>query len=178
MNSFPFLFAAFALLAPITAGDRAGHAPREESRPAMSLQQREAPFSPLPRTQYQVRIEQRVVIRIAPSPRATREEMLSRLPRRDMDTSYQEVELGSCVPLDKIAGVAPVQQNRLLLFMRDRRVLSAALDRACDSQAFYSGFYVERNDDGMLCVKRDMLKSRAGTSCEVAQLNRLVAVRD
>ena len=139
MNSFPFLFAAFALLAPITAGDRAGHAPREESRPAMSLQQREAPFSPLPQTQYQVRIEQRVVIRIAPSPRATREEMLSRLPRRDMDTSYQEVELGSCVPLDKIAGVAPVQQNRLLLFMRDRRVLSAALGWPADSFAFEGG---------------------------------------
>lgn len=178
MNSFTFLLAALALLAPMTASERAGHAPREESRPAMSLQPYQPPLSPLPQPQYQVRIEQRVVIRIAPSPRATREEMLSRLPRREMETSFQEVELGSCVPIEKITGVAPVQQNRLLLFMRDRRVLSAALDRACDAQAFYSGFYVERNDDGMLCVKRDMLKSRAGTSCEVAQLSRLVAVRD
>lgn len=178
MNSPSFLLAAFALLAPMTAGERAGHAPREESRPAMGFPPLEPPLSPLPQPQYQVRIEQRVVIRIAPSPRATREEMLSRLPKRAMDTSFQEVELGTCVPIEKIAGVAPVQPNRLLLFMRDRRVLSASLDRACNAQSFYSGFYVERNDDGMLCVKRDMLKSRAGASCEVAQLNRLVAVRD
>jgi len=178
MNSLSVLLAAFVLLAPMTGGNRAGHAPREESRPAMSLQSPQPTFSVLPQTQQQVRIEQRVIIRIAPSPRATREEMLSRLPRREMDTSFAEVELGTCVPVQAIAGVAPVQPNRLLLFMRDRRVLSAALDRACDAQAFYSGFYVERNDDGMLCVNRDMLKSRAGTSCEVAQLNRLVAVRD
>jgi len=184
MNSFSVLLAAFALLSPVAASDllpgseTARHAPREESRPAMSFQVPRAPMSIVPQPQYQVRIEQRVIIRIAPSPRATREEMLARLPKREMNTSFQEVELGSCVPIEKIAGVAPVQQNRLLLFMRDRRVLSAALDRACDAQAFYSGFYVERNDDGMLCVKRDTLKSRAGTSCEVSQLNRLVAVRD
>jgi hypothetical protein len=95
-----------------------------------------------------------------------------------METSYQEVEQGSCVPIGSIAGVAPVQSNRLLLFMRDRQVLSAALDKACDAQAFYSGFYVERSEDGMLCKGRDMLQSRAGTSCEVAQFNRLVAIRD
>lgn len=184
MNSFSVFLAAFALLSPMAGSDRGPasettrHAPRQESRPAMSFQPPQPPISIIPQSQHQVRIEQRVVIRIAPSPRATREEMLSRLPKREMDTSFQEVELGSCVPIERIAGVAPVQQNRLLLFMRDRRVLSVALDRACDAQAFYSGFYVERNDDGMLCVKRDMLKSRAGTSCEVAQLNRLVAVRD
>lgn len=178
MNSLSALLAALALLTPMTIGERAGHAPPEESRPAMSLQPSQPTFSVLPQTQYQVRIEQRVIIRIAPSPPAAREQMLARLPRREMSTSFQEVELGSCVPIQAIGGVAPVQQNRLLLFMRDRRVLSAALDRTCDAQAFYSGFYIERNDDGMLCVNRDMLKSRAGTSCEVAQLNRLVAVRD
>ena len=178
MNSFSALLAALALLTPMTTGERAGHAPREESRPAMSLQPLEPPFSVLPQVQNQVRIERRVIIRIAPSPPAAREQMLARLPRREMTTSFQEVELGTCIPIQAIGGVAPVQRNRLLLFMRDRRVLSAALDRACDAQAFYSGFYVERNEDGMLCVNRDMLQSRAGTSCEVSQLNRLVAVRD
>ena len=70
------------------------------------------------------------------------------------------------------------EQNRILLFMRDRRVLSAALERACSARDYYSGFYVERNEDGQLCARRDTLQSRAGASCKVAQLNRLVAVRD
>lgn len=140
-------------------------------------------FSPLqqsiqPEPWGQVRIEQRVVIRIAPSPPATRQRMLSRLPRRQMEARFEEVEVDRCVPVGSIAGVAPVQENRLLLFMRDRRVLSAALERACDAQAFYSGFYVERSEDGLLCVGRDMLQSRAGTSCGVEQFSRLVAVRD
>lgn len=183
MNSFTALLASLALFLPVTAGEKAEHAPREESRPAMSLQPPQQTFSifdrsVVPQTQNQVRIEQRVIIRIAPSPPAAREKLLSRLPRREMETSFEEVEAGTCVPIQAIAGVAPVQPNRLLLFMRDRRVLSVALERACDAQAFYSGFYVERNKDGMLCAKRDVLQSRAGATCEVTQLSRLVAVRD
>lgn len=154
-----------------------------KAAPVASLGRMPQPFSILehailPQGQNQVRIEQRVIIRIAPSPPSAREEMLARLPRRRMEGRFEEVEFDRCVPVQSIAGVAPVQRNRLLLFMRDRRVLSAALARACDAQAFYSGFYVERSGDGMLCVGRDMLQSRTGTSCEVAQFNRLVAVRD
>lgn len=131
-----------------------------------------------PQVQEQVRIERRVIVRVAPSSPSTREEVLSRLPRRQMPTRYEEERAEGCVPVEAIVGYAPVHENRLLLFMRDRRVLSAALERACSAQAFYSGFYVERNEDGMLCSGRDRLQSRAGASCEVSGFNRLVAVRD
>jgi hypothetical protein len=187
MTIFSALFVQLALLAP--GNGEAQRAPERwhqfgvAEAPVVSLGRVREPFSILhtsilPQWQNQVRIEQRVTIRIAPSPRATREEILARLPRRPMETRYEEVATERCVPVQGIAGVAPVQQNRLLLFMRDRRVLSAALERACDAQAFYSGFYVERNDDGMLCTGRDKLQSRAGASCEVAQFNRLVAIRE
>lgn len=188
MTIFSALFLPLALLSPATAdaqrpGDKAWHMGPAEAPPVVGFGRMPQPFSVLersilPQRQWQVRIEQRVIIRIAPSPPATREQMLARLPRRRMETRFEEVEFDRCVPVQSIAGVAPVQQNRLLLFMRDRRVLSAALDRACDAQAFYSGFYVERSEDGMLCTGRDMLQSRAGTSCGVTQLNRLVAMRD
>lgn len=183
MNSFTALLASLAMVVPVTASEKAQHAPREEAVRPMSVQPAQQPFSvfgrsALPETQNQVRIEQRVIIRIAPSPPAARERLLSRLPRREMETSFEEADSSTCVPIQSITGVAPAQSNRLLLFMRDRRVLSAALNRACDAQAFYSGFYVERNDDGMLCAKRDVLQSRAGSTCEVAQISRLVAVRD
>jgi hypothetical protein len=128
----------------------------------------------------QVRIEQRVIIRISPGTSAAREQMLADLRRQgNSPTSYQEEKLNGCIAVSSIAGVQPAPaQNRLLLFMRDRRILSAALERACNARDYYSGFYIERSDDGQLCARRDRLQSRAGASCQVAQLNRLVAVRD
>jgi len=62
--------------------------------------------------------------------------------------------------------------------MRDHRVLSAALERACDADDFYLGFYIERNADGLLCSNRDKLQSRTGANCEVERLSRLVALKD
>lgn len=189
MNFFAALSATAALLAPALLGlfqhgESAGHTiPRTEVPKLGFQQQKPDAFRTLedsfrPEVQEQVRIERRVIVRIAPTPPSASQEMLARLPRREMETRYLEREFDSCVPVAAIAGVAPVQENRLLLFMRDRRVLSAALERACSAQAFYSGFYLERNADGMLCSGRDKLQSRAGASCEVARLNRLVAVRD
>jgi hypothetical protein len=128
----------------------------------------------------QVRIEQRVIIRISPGTGAARQQMLADLQRRDRAaTTYQEQRLDGCVAVANIAGMEPApEQNRILRFMRDRRVLSAALERACNARDYYSGFYVERNEDGQLCARRDLLQSRAGASCRVAQFNRLVVVRD
>src|SRR5690606_40493111 len=107
---------------------------------------------------------------------AARERMLAELPQRA--TGFEERRIGGCVAIDDIAGVQPAQENRLLLFMRDRRILTASLERTCNSQDYYAGFYLERNADGQLCPRRDQLQSRAGANCRVAQFNRLVAVRD
>jgi hypothetical protein len=122
----------------------------------------------------QVRIEQRVIIRIAPSSPQRMEQSLAQLNRRS--ERFEEERLGECVPINMIAAVAP-QENRLLLFMRDRRILSAVLERACNPEDFYAGFYIERQD-GRLCERRDRLQSRAGASCRVTRLNRLVPARD
>ena len=124
--------------------------------------------------EHQVRIEQRVIIRIAPSTPQRVEQSLAQLNRRS--DRFEEVRLRECVPINMIAAVAP-QENRLLLFMRDRKILSVALERACNPEDFYSGFYVERQD-GQLCERRDRLQSRAGASCRVTRLNQLVAARD
>jgi hypothetical protein len=190
MNSFTALIATLALVAPGPSGSKPfGLDIAHDSLSRISIQDvagqrgepepfRDFQDSYLPPVQFQVRIEQRVIIRIAPSPPETREEMLAQLPRVDMPTLYKEKKLDGCIPIAMIAGAQPVQENRLLLFMRDHRVLSAALERACDAEAFYLGFYIERSPDGMLCSGRDKLQSRTGASCEVAQLNRLVAVKD
>ncbi|MCB2067576.1 MAG: hypothetical protein KDE15_13170 [Erythrobacter sp.] len=126
--------------------------------------------------QNQVRIEQRVVVRISPAPPRARTEMLAELPRRPLPSTFAEVEHADCVPVNDIVGVQPTGDNRLLFFTRQRQILAATLEPSCVASSFYSGFYVERNADGRLCVSRDQLQSRAGAACQVAGFTRLVAV--
>ncbi len=177
MTSFAVLLAPFALLLPFIAAD--GPVAEEELRAAppdegiarglsdlsaLSFPVLEEPLRTPERRQ--VRIQQRIIIRIAPS------------PRRQAIRRIEERPGGDCVAVDAIAGVRPGDDNRLVLFMRDSRVLSAELDRACRAHDFYSGFYLERPGDGRLCVARDYLQSRAGANCRVAEFHRLVAVED
>lgn len=126
--------------------------------------------------QNQVRIQQRVIVRVSPAPPRARSQMLADLPRRPMRQSFAEVEHGDCVEVNDIVGVQPANDNRLLMFTRQRQVLAASLNDTCVARAFYAGFYVERSEDGRLCVARDLLQSRAGASCEVTEFSRLVAI--
>ncbi len=125
----------------------------------------------------QVRIEQRVVIRITPQPSAARQNLLAEMPQRAATTRFVERGKEKCVPLEDIAGVQTGSGNRLVLFMRDRRMLSVNLEKSCRARDFYSGFYVEKSKDGRLCVSRDKLQSRTGASCAVEVMRELVEVR-
>lgn len=125
----------------------------------------------------QVRIEQRVVVRIAPQPLTARQNLLADLPQRTVAPRFEERGKEKCVPLDGIAGVQTGSGNRLVLFLRDRRMISVNLEKACRARDFYSGFYVEKSKDGRLCVERDKLQSRTGARCEVEVMRQLVEIR-
>ena len=187
MNSLVLSAASLALLVPALAHWRGETASLDEA-PQTSVSSREALAAAAPAfdvldgaretpVQRQVRIEQRVIIRIAPSPEA-RQRMKAQAPRISTRTQYREERMRGCLPIEGIVGVQPTNDNRLLLFMRDRAVISAALERRCNPQDFYSGAYVERSEDGQLCSGREQLQSRTGAKCEVARLSRLVAVSD
>lgn len=122
----------------------------------------------------QVRIEQRVTIRITPRAAAPQTQMLVDLPTRTVAPRLVERDAGHCLPIAGIAGVQATDDNRLLLYMRDRRVISAGLERSCSARDYYSGFYVERNADGQICVKRDTLLSRSGANCKLSRIRQLV----
>ncbi|WP_299193094.1 hypothetical protein [uncultured Erythrobacter sp.] len=126
----------------------------------------------------QVRIEQRVIIRISPQRQSNRNELLAQLPQRGLNTRFEEREMERCLPVNRISGVQTGTGNRLLLFMRDQRIISINLERACRAREFYSGFYVERSDDGQLCVDRDALQSRSGAKCDIERMSQLVAVTE
>ncbi len=126
------------------------------------------------RAQDQVRIEQRMTIRISPRQAPVQPNMLVDLPQRPLAQRQTERDMGRCLPIAGIAGVQVSGAERLILYMRDRRVVSAALERSCSARDFYSGFYVERNSDGQICVKRDTLLSRSGANCKLSKFKQLV----
>ena len=125
----------------------------------------------------QVRIEQRVILRISPQPGRLRRDYLTDLPQQALPQRLVERPFGDCLKASDIVGVAD-RDTRLLMFMRNRQIISAELEDACSPRDFYLGFYVEKNSDGKLCVDRDRLLSRAGAKCRISNLSRLVAVSD
>ena len=196
MNPIVALLAPLALLYPagladapdVPFGAADSHAPltaEEEIAPApFSIGPQSSvalPISPtdLPPESAQVRIEGTVTIRITPRASRGPNELLAALPQGARSSAHiEERKIGKCLAAQGIVGVQATQDDKLLLFMRDRRIISVALEKACSARDFYSGFYIERHSDGQLCVKRDKLHSRAGAKCEVRQFNQLVAVRD
>jgi hypothetical protein len=189
MHSLLAFAAPLALILPVMAGDdpsdrrnvtdHAASAPQCDAAAARDDQIRTNPLSAFraSATARQVRIEQRVVVRIAPQPSAVRRNLLADLPQREIAPRFEERGKEKCVDLGGIAGVQTGSGNRLVLFLRDRRMISVNLEKSCRARDFYSGFYVEKNKDGRLCVDRDRLQSRSGARCEVAAMRQLVEVR-
>lgn len=128
----------------------------------------------------QVSIEQRVTIRINPRPAPLPN--VANFITEGADTGgeprFVERKAGKCLQLGLIAGVQPLDSNRLLLILRDNRLFTAKLSKGCQAREFYSGFIVKRNADGQVCVSRDDLLSRSGTSCQVSGFRQLVDSSD
>lgn len=133
-----------------------------------------------PQEAHQVRVEQRMQIRVLP-PRANLPvpDMLVGVPRLGgFSTRVVERKIGKCVSASGIASVRPERDNRILFLMHNRRVVSAELERSCRARDFYSGFLIERNEDGRLCAERDSLLSRSGMSCKLIGIRELVEEED
>jgi hypothetical protein len=157
------------ILAPLLLLPALGviEAPREAHLPADPLQ---------PMGAEQVSIQQRVTIRVSPRPAPM--PMDSAFFDSEMDSGrapkFTERKMGKCLSLESIAGVQPIDNSRLLLILRDRRMVTARLEKGCQGREFYSGFIVARNTDSQICVGRDTLQSRSGTGCQVTGFRQLV----
>lgn len=129
-----------------------------------------------PRPVRQVRIEHRVIVRVVPMGRATRSNGWT-----DAGTTVPirvvERPVAGCVPVRNIAGVSADRAGRLRLHMRGRQVLTVRFAGECRPDAFYSGFYIEPNRDGLMCPARDAVHSRSGMRCTLGRFGQLVAER-
>ncbi|MEC3911027.1 hypothetical protein U5A82_11260 [Sphingobium sp. CR2-8] len=122
----------------------------------------------------QLSIQQRVIIRV---PMARKGPTPARITP-DARDAWEEKKGPRCVALRSIRGASIVVKNGVDLLLADNHRYRARLEKGCDSIGFYSGFYVEPDEDGSLCSGRDELQARSGLSCAVDSFRRLVPVEN
>ena len=123
---------------------------------------------------YQVRYEQRVIIRI-PRQSVTAASMKAGGVRSEAaPIKYKEKKVGKCLWMDRLAGSRPGPKDSLEIITKDGALVRAYLGDGCLAREFYAGAYMERPKDGKLCVDRDYLHARTGAKCEVDRFRLLV----
>ncbi len=168
MQTIAHILAPLVLLLP---GLGMVEAPRDTSFPIDPLQ---------PQAAEQVSIQQRVTVRINPRPAPMSLDSMSFDGDDDSGEGprFAERKMGKCLAMNAISGVQPIDNSRLLLFLRDRRMVTARLEKGCQGREFYSGFIVARNSDAQICAGRDRLQSRSGMGCQVSGFRQVVQVSD
>lgn len=116
----------------------------------------------------QMTIHQRIIIRL---PRLSAPEELA--PDMPPPEKWEERKAAQCVPLNMIAGAAFSREKSVDLVIADGGRLRALLDDDCPTIGFYSGIYLKPTADGMVCARRDNLRSRSGDACRIKAFKRL-----
>lgn len=133
-------------------------------------------FAPIVRFQgtfYQVRVDQRVIVRLPSQSFAPMNAPVAK-SKKPVAVKYKEQKIGKCLWIDKLAGSRPGTKDSLELLTRDGVLIRAYLGDGCLAREFYAGAYMERPYDGKLCVDRDLLHARTGAKCEVDKFRLLV----
>ncbi len=133
---------------------------------------RYTPFLRLQTEFNQVRVDQRVIIRL-PSPASAPAAVGA--PRQSFaKLKYKEKKIGKCLWVDRLGGSRPGPDRTLDLLTRDGILIRAYLGEGCLAREFYAGAYMERSYDGKLCVDRDVLHARTGAKCEIDKFRLLI----
>jgi hypothetical protein len=133
------------------------------------------PFAPIIRINtsfYQVRVDQRVIVRLPSQPAMAAANALKKTNAEVI--RYKEQKIGKCLWVDKLAGSRIGTKQSLELLTRDGVLIRAYLGDGCLAREFYAGAYMERPYDGKLCVDRDLLHARTGAKCEVDRFRLLI----
>lgn len=119
----------------------------------------------------QLTIERRAIIRV---PMAGKGRAPARIAPEAKD-DWREKKGPRCIALRSIRAASIVADHGVDLILADNHRYRARLEKGCNSRGFYSGFYVEPDEDGSLCSGRDELQARSGLSCAIDSFKRLVA---
>jgi hypothetical protein len=117
----------------------------------------------------QMTIEQRVIIRVPMAKKGRAPAHIAPQAGR----AWKEKKGPRCIALRSIRSASVVVDNGVDLLLADNHRYRARLERGCNSNGFYSGFYVEPDGDGSLCSGRDELQARSGLTCIIGSFRRL-----
>ena len=109
-------------------------------------------------------IEERLIIRVPVAPR----------PR--FRIRWEEEKGPKCLPAGAIAGAflsGPDSVDFIIRGARGKQMVRARLDSDCEGLDFYGQLYV-LPEDRRVCARRDVIRSRAGTSCRIEKFRSLV----
>ncbi len=127
---------------------------------AMLLATGEAEATPAPSVRVMT-IEQQMILRVPVRPQ----------PR--MKFRWEEEKGPKCFPVGAIAGAMLSGPDSIDIVLRNRQRVRALLDNDCEGLDFYGGFYLQ-TEDGQLCAKRDVIRSRMGGTCRIDKFRMLV----
>lgn len=115
-----------------------------------------------------------------PSPSVTimtvQQQMIVRVPVRPhpaFTLRWEEEKGPKCLPVVALAGALLSGQGNIDLVLRNRQRVRARLDSDCEGLDFYGGLYLQTGD-GMVCAKRDSIRSRVGELCRIEKFRMLV----
>lgn len=121
------------------------------------------PDSPQPVAIAQLRIRERVIVRVPTRPAAPR-----------ATTRWRERSAPRCMPLSGLAGAAVIEQDSVDLLFTGGRRIRAELQSKCSGLDYYSGFYLRPTEDRRICAGRDSIHARSGGQCEIRRFRTLV----
>ena len=103
------------------------------------------------------------------------DEVILRIPVRPrLSTRIEWIERKGpkCLAVDTIAAAMLSGPSSIDFVRRDRSRVRAKMDSECPALDFYNGFYLQP-DDERICAKREMIRSRDGTSCRIERFREL-----
>ena len=104
------------------------------------------------------------------------EEVIMRIPvRRRLAPAFDWVERKGpkCVDAEDISAAALTSRGNVDFMMVDRSRMRAELSNDCPALDFYTGFYLTP-EKGKVCVRRESIHSRMGSSCRIERFQRLI----
>ncbi|QNM82843.1 hypothetical protein H8M03_00240 [Sphingomonas sabuli] len=103
------------------------------------------------------------------------EQLILRVPVRPQPRRFEweEKKGPKCISAHEIRGAFLSDSEHVDLLLSGKRLMRAELRDDCPSLDFYTGFYLN-SDDERICAKRDVVRSRVGASCRIQRFRNLV----
>lgn len=119
------------------------------------------PSSPPPAPVRMMTVERQTILRVPVRPH----------PR--IRLRWEEEKGPKCLPVGAIAGALLPGGDSIDIILRNRQRVRARLDDDCEGLDFYGGLYLQ-TEDGQLCAKRDVIRTRMGGTCQIDKFRTLV----